>query len=304
MIGFGCTVPAIMASRSLKNPRDRITTILITPFMSCGAKLPVHVLLAAAFFKENASNVVLLIYIIGVILALISSKILRMTVLKGEPTPFVMELPPYRMPTLKGIWFHVSDKTFQYLKKAGTVLLAASIIIWAMITFPQLPENKEKYNKLAAEYNNQEEVDKYIGVIKKEDKLSYSIAGRVGKIIEPVIKPIGFDWKIGISAITGFAAKEIVVSTLGILYKVGTNESEDSVNLREALRNSKTFNPLVAFVLMLFTLVIAPCFATQATIKAELGWKWLGFFYLFSTTMAWTLCFLVYQTGRLLGLGI
>lgn len=311
MIGFGCSVPAVMASRSLKNPRDRITTILIIPFMSCGAKLPVHVLLAAAFFKENASNMVLLIYIIGVALALVSSKILKMTVLKGEATPFVMELPPYRLPTLRGIWFHVWDKTVQYLKKAGTVLLAASIIIWAMITFPQIPENEEKYNKLAETYSEtidkdlvKTDIDQYIEVIKREEKLSYSIAGRIGKVIEPIIKPIGFDWKIGISAITGFAAKEVVVSTLGILYKVGTEESEESASLRDALIKSETFNPLVAFVLMLFTLIVAPCFATLATIKAELGWKWLGFHFVATLILAWGLCFAVFQIGMATGVGI
>lgn len=359
MIGFGCSVPAIMAARGLKNPRDRIITIMVTPFMSCGAKLPVHVLLAGAFFGANASNMVLIIYLIGVTLALVSAKILRTTVLKGEPTPFVMELPPYRMPTLKGIWFHVSDKTFSYLKKAGTVLLAASIIIWAMITFPQYKFDDAKYAKTAADYvatiDSSEIINKYqnvlngtvdiagiedegekadleefvtqyknkeitveekvksvieqksasyIEVLQREEALAHSIAGRAGKLIEPLIAPLGFDWKIGISAVTGFAAKEIVVSTLGILYKVGTEESEESESLRNALRQSKTFSPLVAFVLMLFTLTLAPCFAAQATIKAELGWKWLGFYYLFSTGISWTLCFTVYQLGRAFGIGM
>ena len=157
MIGFGCSVPAIMASRSLKSQRDRITTILITPFMSCGAKLPVYVLLAGAFFKKNASTMVLLIYIIGVVIALISSKILKLTVLKGEPTPFVMELPPYRVPTFKGILFHVTDKSLGYIKRAGTVLLAASIVIWAMVTFPKMPDNLK--NKILVESSQTQKIE-------------------------------------------------------------------------------------------------------------------------------------------------
>jgi ferrous iron transport protein B len=357
MVGFGCSVPAIMAARTLKNNRDRIITILVTPFMSCGAKLPVHILLAAAFFPKNAANVVMIIYAIGVTLALLSSLLFRKTVLKGDSTPFVMELPPYRMPTLKGIGFHVWDKTWMYLKKAGTVLFAASILSWAILTFPQLKFDEEKYSKIASDYEmsinrneikaeindivsgktdlslieDEEEknekqsmkdailkgdltvedkvmeivktdVESYIATLQAEERLSHSIAGYIGKAIEPAIKPLGFDWKIGISAITGFAAKEIVVSTLGILYKVGTEESEESESLRDALRNDETFNPLIAFSLMLLTLIVAPCFAALATIKAEAGWKWLGFNVLYTTVLAWVLCFAVFQIGRLFGL--
>jgi len=328
MVGFGCSVPAIMASRALKSPRDRIVTVLVTPFMSCGAKLPVYILLTAAFFKDNAANVVMSMYIIGIAIALISARILRSTVLKGDATPFVMELPPYRMPTIKGIFFHVWDKTYQYLKKAGSVLLAASILIWAIVTFPIPAENEEKYRNMALQYEKtidqvelqgehekesmtitldelrQEKVDAYIETMKSEEALTHSIAGRIGKIIEPVVRPLGFDWKIGISAVTGFAAKEIVVSTLGVLYKVGQEESEESESLREALVNDVVFNPLVAFVLMLFTLIVTPCFAAQATIKGELGWKWLGFQVSYSILSAWVICFAVYQIGRIFGIGM
>jgi ferrous iron transport protein B len=357
MIGFGCSVPAIMASRTLKNQKDRIITILVTPFMNCGAKLPVHILLAGAFFATNAGNMVLLIYLIGVLLALVSSLILRKTVLKGESTPFVMELPPYRLPTVKGILWHVWDKSFQYFKKAGVILLPASILVWAITVFPKPVFDEVKYEKIAFEYsdklvdekksyiekylNDRKEVENiedknekkileeilvrlnknettigfeaenlskhesqiYIENLKSEEGLSQSIAGRLGKIIEPVMKPLGFDWKIGIATITGFAAKEVVVSTLGTLYSVGGEESEKSDSLRQALQNDKTFNPLVAFVLMIFTLVLAPCFAAQATIKAELGWKWLGFYLIWSIIMAWGLCFIVFQVGNLLGFG-
>ncbi len=276
MLGFGCSVPAIMAARTLKSRRDRIVTILVIPFMSCGAKLPVHVLLAGAFFPDNAANMVILVYAIGVGLGLLSSFVLKKTVLRGDPTPFVMELPPYRAPTLRGVLWHVWEKTSHYLQKAGTVILAASILIWAITSLPMRAV--------------------------EEGGLERSAAGSIGKFIEPVFKPLGFDWKIGVATVTGFAAKEVVVSTLGVLYSVGTEEAEDSEGLREALRADPTFNPLVAFVLMLFTLVIPPCFAALATIKAELGWRWLGFAFAFMLGLGWILGFAVFQIGSLAGL--
>ena len=355
LIGFGCSVPAIMATRTLKNPRDRIITILVIPFMTCGAKLPVHILLAGTFFPENAGNMVFLIYITGVALALVSAKIFRKTVLKGNETPFVMELPPYRVPTLKGIFWHIWDKTGLYLKKAGTVLLAASILIWAMITFPRTQADEKKYESLALNYQSNEidreiikkdlleqlddnfslenrgkdevqrinelkekvksgtstvdqiieeviqnKTDQYIEVLKAEESLSNSFAGKIGKIMEPFFSPLGFDWKVSISAITGFAAKEVIVSTLGVLYKVGSEENEESESLRTALKKDVSFNSLTAICLMLFTLIIAPCLAAMATIKAEIGWKWLGFYVVFSIALSWLAVFGVYRIGKLL----
>ncbi len=184
------------------------------------------------------------------------------------------------MPTLKGVSWHVWDKSFQYFKKAGTVILAASILIWAITTFPRAPQGTPP-----------------------EQALSSSAAGWVGKVIEPAVKPLGFDWKIGIATVTGFAAKETVVSTLGILYKVGDKASEDDQSLQSALRSDPVFSPLVAYTLMLFTLILAPCFAAQATIRAELGTGWLLFYVLFSIVVSWTLCFGVYQIGTLLKIG-
>jgi len=281
MLGFGCSVPAIMAARTLKSTKDRIVTIMVTPFMSCGAKLPVYVLLAGAFFAENAGAAVLSVYLVGVFLALASSWILRKTVLKGETTPFVMELPPYRMPTLRSVAWHVWDKTSQYFRKMSTVIMAASVLIWALTTFPQAPEGTPPAQAMAQ-----------------------SAAGWIGKAIEPAVAPMGFDWKVGIATITGFAAKEVVVSTMGILYAVGDETGEDEEPLHSALRADPAFNPLVAYVLMLFTLILAPCFAAQATIKAELGWKWLGFYVLMSIVVSWGICTAVYQVGRLLGIGV
>jgi len=317
MVGFGCSIPAVMAARTLKNPKDRIITILVTPLMNCGAKLPVHILLAGTFFSACAGNMVLLIYITGVLLALLSSLVFKKTILKGEATPFVMELPPYRMPTIKGVCQHIIERTLFYLKKAGTILFPASIILWALITFPKPVIDEAKYKDISARYRAElvatgtysenelkDEVARYTGNLIQEEELAYSYAGRMGHGIEPLIEPLGFDWKIGVASIAGFAAKEVVVSTLGILYKSGAEEGEESETLRGALKKDKTFSPLVAFVLMLFTLIMSPCLAAQATIKSELGWKWLGFYLVYSTLLAWGICFAVYQTGKFFGIGV
>jgi ferrous iron transport protein B len=309
MLGFGCSVPAIMAARTLKSPRDRIITIMIIPFMSCGAKLPVYVLLAAAFFPANAANMVMLVYITGVVLALLSALLLKNTILRGEPTPFVMELPPYRAPTARGVVWHVWDKSWQYMKKAGTVILAASVLIWAVTTFPVWEPSDAELDALAATWDagraqssslSEDEVRAaWLETAAAEAAMEYSVAGRLGKFIEPAVRPLGFDWKVGVATVTGFAAKEVVVSTLGILYRVGTEETEESESLRDALRNDATWNPLVAFVLMLFMLIIPPCFASLATIRAELGWKWLGFSFAYLLTVGWFVGFAVYQVGSL-----
>ncbi|GHT68601.1 ferrous iron transporter B [Spirochaetia bacterium] len=289
MLGFGCSVPAIMASRTLKSPRDRIITILITPFMSCGAKLPVHVLLAAAFFPNHAASMVMVLYAVGVVLSLCCAFVLKKTVLKGDPTPFVMELPPYRAPTPQGILWHVWEKTWLYVKKAGTIILASAILIWAITSFPAYEPAPG-----AAEES----------VVNAEAALEHSYAGQLGHFIVPVFRPMGFEWKLAAASVTGFAAKEVIVSTLGILYRVGTEEDEESEGLRDAIRQDPDMNPLAAFVFMLFTLIIPPCFAALATIKAEIGWKWLGFEVLFLLVLGWTLCTIVYQLGSLFGLGV
>ena len=306
MLGFGCSVPAIMAARTLKSPRDRIITILVIPFMSCGAKLPVYVLLAAAFFPENAANMVMLVYIVGVVLALLSALLLKNTILRGDPTPFVMELPPYRAPTARGVVWHVWDKSWQYIKKAGTVILAASVLIWAITTFPVWEPSEAELGALASSAQaDEEDPEAWLETAVAEASMAYSVAGRLGKFIEPAVRPLGFDWKVGVATVTGFAAKEVVVSTLGILYRVGTEETEESESLRDALRNDSTWNPLVAFVLMLFMLIIPPCFASLATIRAELGWKWLGFSSAYLLTVGWLVGFAVYQIGSLvIALGV
>ncbi|MDR2517111.1 MAG: ferrous iron transport protein B [Spirochaetaceae bacterium] len=309
MLGFGCSVPAVMAARTLKSRRDRIITILITPMMSCGAKLPVHVLLAAAFFPKNPANAVMGIYACGVALSLVSALVLKKTVLKGDPTPFVMELPPYRAPTLRGLLWHVFEKTWQYVKKAGTIILAASILIWALTTFPVWEPSEAETAAMRAEYlaehprADAEELDAWVEVAAAERALEQSFAGRVGKFTEPVFRPLGFDWKISAASVLGFGAKEVIVSTLGILYRVGAEEDEESAGLREAIGRDPNLNPLKAFVLMLFTLLIPPCFAALAVIRAEIGWKWLGFETAFLLLLGWLMAFMVYRLGILGGLG-
>jgi ferrous iron transport protein B len=307
ILGFGCSVPAIMAARTLKSRRDRIVTVLVIPFMSCGAKLPVYVLLAGVFFPKNAANMVMLVYAIGAFISLIAAFVLKKTILKGDPTPFVMELPPYRAPTFRGLLWHVWEKTWQYVKKAGTVILAASILIWAITTFPTYELPQSQIDSLTTSYKakNADEaaIVSYIETAKAKSSLEHSAAGGIGKFIQPVFAPLGFDWKISVAVVTGFAAKEVIVSTLGILYGVGTEEDEKSLSLRDALRADPHFNPLIAFVFMLFVLVIPPCIAALSAIKAELGWAWLGFAFAFMLVLGWCLGAAVYQIGLLSGTG-
>ena len=284
MLGFGCTVPAVMAARTLKSRRDRIITVLITPLMSCGAKLPVYVLLSAALFPQNPANMVMLMYIIGVVLSLICSMVLKRILLSGEPTPFVMELPPYRAPTLRGILWHVWEKIWMYAKRAATVILAASVIIWAITFFPVPSDDNGS-----------------AGEISEQARLEQSIAGRIGHGIEPVFRPLGFDWKIAVASLTGFVAKEVIVSTLGVLYGTGGESDDEGIGLQKAIAQDENFTPLVGLVLMLFTLIIPPCFASLATIKMELGTKWLIFEIGFLLALGWTIAFAVFRIGTMLG---
>lgn len=280
LTGFGCSVPAILAARTLRNDKDRITTILIIPLMSCGAKLPVYTLLIGAFFAPSVSaNVLFSIYLIGVLLAVIMAVLFRRIFFRGESSPFVMELPPYRLPTVRAVLTHIGERAWMYLKKAGTLILAASILIWFLTSFPK-PGNAEA------------------GI----SPIEASFAGRIGKFIEPAIHPLGFDWKTGIALITGFVAKETIVSTMGTIYKV---EGDESTSLRKALRADTHFSPLIAFCLMLFVLIYVPCLTTLAVVKQELGsYKWVVFFIAYTTALAWGVTFLAYQAGRFLGLGV
>lgn len=280
LIGFGCSVPAIMATRILENRRNRLATILVIPLMSCGARLTIYALLIPAFFAPVWRGPVMwLIYLIGIVVAIICIQILRKTILKGESAPFVMELPPYRWPTIKGLFFHMWDRGWAYLRKAGTVILALSILLWAMMTFPALPDQSRLEPQQRA------------------TALEHSLAGRIGKAIEPVIRPLGFDWKIGTALIGAMAAKEVFVSQLGIVYALGdADENEQSLALQERLRADYT--PLQGFCVMLFCLLSSPCIATVAITKKESGaWKWAFLQFGGLTVIAYLITFCVYQIG-------
>lgn len=300
MLGFGCTVPAIMATRTLKSPKDRIATILAVPFMSCGAKLPVYVLIAGTFFGKNAGNMVMLMYFTGVVLSLLSTLILRKTVLRGATTPFVMELPPYRLPTLRGIAWHVGDKILDYMKRAGTVILAASIVIWFLTSFPVLPSSPRDAAGGGLPAAPTATMAMVETVATAERQLEYSFAGRIGRFIEPVLKPLGFNWKLGVALIPGFSAKELVVSTLGILYGAADESIDNPASLRQALRDDPGLDPLVALAFMMFILIMPPCLASLATIRAEAGDRWMLFQIAWSMGMAWLAAFLARQGGLIL----
>ncbi len=288
LIGFGCTIPAIMATRTLENRRDRLTTIMVAPLMSCGARLPIYALIIPAFFPQAWQAPMLwIIYIIGVALAILCAKLLRATLFKGPSVPFVMELPPYRMPTLKGVFIHMWERGWLFLRKAGTIILGASIILWALTSYPKAPEAR------LAGLDSEEAV--------RAEKLSYSVAGRIGHVMEPALKPLGFDWRLGTPLIGALAAKEVFVAQLGIVYSVGEAD-EESEPLRERLK--RNYTPLVAFCMMLFTLISAPCLATFAVTRRETNsWKWAIFQTGGLTALAYVVTLVVYQVGSLLGLG-
>ncbi len=310
LIGFGCSVPAIMATRTLENRRDRLATMLVIPLMSCGARLPIYALIIPAFFPPIwRAPMLWIIYVIGILLAVISAKILRSTILKGEAVPFVMEMPPYRMPTLKSIMIHTWERGWLYLKKAGTIILGISVLMWAMTTFPGLSEDRQAYfetkRSLIQEKNAEDAVpDNYISAIDNEEAqaaLLYSMAGRIGLFMEPMLKPMGFDWKIGTALIGAFVAKEVFVVQMGIMYSVGKAD-EDSETLREEL--VKSYSPLTGFCIMLFCLISAPCMATIAVTRKESGsWKWALFQLGALTLLAYLLTVFTFQAGNLLGIG-
>ncbi len=302
LTGFGCSVPAIMATRTLENRKDRLITMLVVPLMSCSAKLPIYMLLIPAFFETSIQPQVMFgIYLLGVFLAIICAWILRFTIFKGEITPFVMELPIYRMPTLRGVLIHMLEKSWEYVKKAGTVILAISIILWFLSTYPKKTEFSKNYDILIEQATNI--ADKHeLENQKKAELVEYTLASRVGKLIEPVIKPIGFDWKIGTALIGAFAAKEVFVAQLGIVYSEGETD-EDSQSLRDILKQS--YGSLVAVCIMVFCLISAPCMATIAvTIRESGSWKWGAFQLIGLTVMAWIVTFIFYNVGMFFSWGV
>jgi ferrous iron transport protein B len=320
VMGFGCNVPAIMATRTLENRNDRLLTMLIIPFMSCSARLPVYILIAGAIFPGQAGNVIFLLYMIGVVFSMLISILFKNILFKNTEAPFVMELPVYRNPGIKLIARHTWAKGFHYLKKMGGVILVASLVIWALGYFPRNVEYSREYEQLiAAELEKGTDpsaatVAELQRQMEAEHQL-HSFIGRMGIAIEPVIRPLGFDWKMGISLVTGFAAKEIVVSTMGVLYQVGTGDGTyGSVSLQQRIGQEKytsgpkagttVFTPLAGISFLLFVLFYLPCVAVIAAVGRESGsWKWAGFVLFYTTAIAWTVSFVVYQLGSLFQLG-
>ncbi len=284
LIGLGCTVPAILATRMLESKRDRFTTILVTPFVSCGARLTIYALLIPAFFAPRWRGWVLWgIYLTGILAAIAAARLLRGTVFRGANAPFVMELPPYRWPTWRSVAIHMWDRAWMYLRKAGTVILAISIVLWALGTFPRKQEFSGEETRLA-------------------EALEYSAIGRIGKWIEPAIRPLGFDWRVGTALVGAFAAKEVFVAQMGIVFSLGGDEVEAD-SLRSALR--RHYTPLQGLAMLLFCLLSAPCVATIAATKRETdSWGWALGMLLGMTGVAWITTFVVYQVGVWLAWGV
>lgn len=375
----GCAVPGIMATRTMKEPKERLVTILVAPLMNCGAKLPVYALLIGAFFPGQKAPMMFLLTLISWSMALLAGKLIRSTVLSGPSAPFVLELPPYRMPTLKGLLLHTWERTWMYVKKAGTVILAISIVLWAMMTFPGMPDDEaarfdkarssaveeflaapgvasyfdsvDDFRRFQSQYSATGKKDarkpssenaKWAALaeaIRKGDEqpgdpgttvgkvaqrygelqknltqinrnaevtaLQHTIGGRMGLALEKVFSPIGFDWRTCIALVGGFAAKEVVVSTLGTAYSLGAQDPEDVASLEERLKREPGWNPLMAFTLILFVMLYAPCFVTLVVIRRETGtWGWTLFAMVYTTALAYAVALVVKNAGVFLGLGV
>lgn len=325
-IAGGCAVPGVMATRTLKSPKERLATLLTVPFMNCGAKLPVYVLLIAAFFSENQAVVMMVITLISWVGALLVARLLRSTLIRGQATPFVMELPPYRLPTLKGLVIHTWERTWQYIQKAGTVILGISILLWAMMTFPGLDNTQmaefdtrraaitqgvsaqvleeieaQDNDALSAQAQALKQSLVQIDMDQAQAGLKHSFAGRIGIALEGISSLAGFDWRTNIALVGGFAAKEVVVSTLGTAYSLGEVDPDETGSLSDRLRTAPGWGPLTAASLIIFTIFYAPCFVTVVCIARESGsWKWSAFSVIFNTALAFGLSVAVYQVGSLI----
>lgn len=379
-ISGGCAVPGVMATRTLRDPKERIATLLVVPFMNCGAKLPLFGLLIAAFFKTGEARMLFVFTLLSWFFALFAAKLLRATVLRGPKTPFVMELPPYRAPTFKGLLIHTWERTWQYIKKAGTVILGISVLLWAMMTYPGLPQERVEYfesreEQIRSDFLSQPEVQslvpdaqaleeldrratrllqspagadpdsqdrngskasealqqiffsapsspeqpegtaraaytayrsrlKNLQATRRQEALLSTVAGSIGQALERITDPLGFDYRLNIALVGGFAAKEVIVSTLGTAYSLEEAPTPEQGSLAKRLRNNPAWNPLRAFTLILFTMLYVPCFVTVVSIRRESSWKWAGFSIAFNLVIAYTVTFVVYQTGLALGIGV
>jgi len=308
VMGFGCNVPAILATRTLENRSDRLLTILISPLMSCTARLPVYILLAGTFFAAHATLVIFGIYALGIALAILVGQLFRRTLFRGEAMPFVMELPPYRIPLLRSVLLHVWDRAYLFIRKVGTVILLATIVIWVICSFPkQFPgsenirESIRQLEATAVSTDNSAELNR-LKTEFAEQQLRYSFAGRLGEQVAPILRPMGLGWKEGLALLTGIAAKETVVSTLGVLYQAGADADESSESLRAALRNSG-LTPASALAMMVIVLIYVPCLGTITIIRRETGSRrWTLFAVTYSCVLAWVVGFTIYHIARLFNL--
>ncbi len=311
-ISGGCAVPAVMATRTLKDPQARLATILVVPFMNCGAKMPVYSLLIGAFFAARRAEVMMALTLISWSLALLAARMLRSTVLRGEQAPFVMELPPYRTPTIKGLLIHTWERTWEYVKRAGTLLLAVSVVVLALMSFPGLSqERKDSYARLLEQAQGDQRKQEVQGEQARENLLA-TVAGGIGQGLTLATSPLGFDWQTNVALLGGLAAKEVIVATLGTAYSLGAAKGkgggqggeEESSSLGEKLKQSADWSPLRAFALMIFVMIYSPCVATLTMIRRETGgWTWPAFSVVYNTAVAYVMALLVFQGGRALGLG-
>jgi ferrous iron transport protein B len=296
--GFGCSVPAYMAARTLKNEKDKLITLFIIGFMSCSARLPIYILFIGAFFaKENAGNILFAIYIIGALFGLLMAKLLRVFVFKGEDEPFVMEMPKYRLPSAKLIWHTVMNNALMYLKKAGTYILAAAVLIWFMSNYPKQPELEATYATKIAQASSADEQARLAALLEK-DHLEHSYLGMVGHATEPFFAPLGYDWKMAVALEAGLAAKEVVVSTLGVLYSLGSEVDESNKSLVSAIKAQIPLASAISFIV--FVMIYLPCLAASMVFAKEAGgWKYLGYLFVFTTFVAWVMSFIAYRIALL-----
>lgn len=315
LIGFGCNVPAILSSRMIENRKDRLVTMLINPFMSCSARLPVFVLFITAFFASHKTLVLFFVYFTGILLAVLSAILFKKTLFRGKDIPFIIELPPYRFPSFKVILKQVWFRGKIYIKKVGTTILLASLIIWVLGYFPRNVKYSKNYNYEISLLNKKPSKENLIKIRSLElereaERQEKSYIGQIGKFIQPIFEPLEFDWKMTVSIISGIAAKEVVVGTMAVLNQV--QNEEDTNSLAQKLQEQKyntgpkaghcVFNPLIALTFMLFVLIYFPCIGVVAAIKRESGaWKWALFNIAYTSTLAWFLSFTVINLGKIIG---
>jgi len=309
-IAGGCAVPGVMATRTLRSSKERLATILTAPFMNCGAKLPVYAVIIAAFFPAHQARVMLVLTLIAWFVALGMAWILRSTILKGPPTPFLLELPTYRLPTFKGLMIHTWERTWQYIKKAGTIILAISVLLWALMTFPGMsPEQKKVFNQKKREIMNsgapRENIERELERMKVEEQQAIfmnSVAARIGKAMTTFTRWCGFDWRTNVAIFGGFAAKEVIISTMGTAYSLG-DVTEENIPLSLRLRQDPSWNAVKAWAFLLFVMLYSPCIATVACIIKETGgFRWGAFAIVMNTMVAWVVSVVVYQGAKLLGI--